>query len=377
MAEIKKKGKVWTYRIWYRDEDGKRRSINKSGFRTRPDAIEAASKLETERNHGAKLDKSKIPFASYYKWWIDDTKIGNFSRGTENRYRHTLKLIRDEFGETPLRQINRRIYQKFLNSYAKDHSEASVQKVNSYIRSMVTDAMSEQIIFTDFTKKVQNNGSAGKNEADKFLQEDQFMAVKNLALSLSGFSNISAAEIVFSVLTGARYEEVTAVSWDRIDFEHKTITLDRAYDYSHNTGFKSEMKTPSSRRTIAVNDELLDMLKSLRTQQRAQYLKTGYRDDDQLVFRSRYRTVPTSTSVNQVLKDLQTRVKIPKENQITFHGLRHTHASYLIGHGVQISYVSKRLGHKDVSITMKVYAHLLDRTIKVEEAKAIKLLNTL
>jgi integrase len=43
---------------------------------------------------------------------------------------------------------------------------------------------------------------------------------------------------------------------------------------------------------------------------------------------------------------------------ITFHGLRHTHASQLIDAGVDIVTISKRLGHAKPDITLRVYAHL-------------------
>jgi len=42
-----------------------------------------------------------------------------------------------------------------------------------------------------------------------------------------------------------------------------------------------------------------------------------------------------------------------------FHDLRHTHASGLIASGNSIKAVSRRLGHADVSITVRVYAHLM------------------
>jgi integrase len=45
--------------------------------------------------------------------------------------------------------------------------------------------------------------------------------------------------------------------------------------------------------------------------------------------------------------------------RIRFHDLRHTHASGLISAGHSIKAVSRRLGHSDISMTLKVYAHLM------------------
>jgi integrase len=43
---------------------------------------------------------------------------------------------------------------------------------------------------------------------------------------------------------------------------------------------------------------------------------------------------------------------------ITFHALRHTHASQLIDAGIDVVKISKRLGHSNPTITLRIYAHL-------------------
>ena len=45
---------------------------------------------------------------------------------------------------------------------------------------------------------------------------------------------------------------------------------------------------------------------------------------------------------------------------ISFHALRHTHASVLLAEGVSIHTISSRLGHADVGVTQSTYAHVLD-----------------
>jgi integrase len=44
--------------------------------------------------------------------------------------------------------------------------------------------------------------------------------------------------------------------------------------------------------------------------------------------------------------------------EVTFHALRHTHASQLIGAGIDVVTISRRLGHAKPDITLRVYAHL-------------------
>jgi len=41
------------------------------------------------------------------------------------------------------------------------------------------------------------------------------------------------------------------------------------------------------------------------------------------------------------------------------HDCRHTHASWLVGAGMEIFQLSRRLGHESVTTTMDRYSHLL------------------
>ena len=43
----------------------------------------------------------------------------------------------------------------------------------------------------------------------------------------------------------------------------------------------------------------------------------------------------------------------------TFHDWRHTHATWLLTHGVDLKTVSERLGHADEATTLRIYAHVL------------------
>jgi integrase len=57
---------------------------------------------------------------------------------------------------------------------------------------------------------------------------------------------------------------------------------------------------------------------------------------------------------------------------VTFHSLRHCHASALIRDGVDVASVSKRLGHSSPVITLKVYAHLFGDGSEDKAAEAIE-----
>lgn len=56
---------------------------------------------------------------------------------------------------------------------------------------------------------------------------------------------------------------------------------------------------------------------------------------------------------------------------IRIHDFRHSHASLLANNGIDIQEIARRLGHSDVSITLKIYSHLYPK----ESERALKVLN--
>jgi integrase len=66
--------------------------------------------------------------------------------------------------------------------------------------------------------------------------------------------------------------------------------------------------------------------------------------------------------------DIAARLDMP---EITFHGLRHTHASQLIAAGIDIVTISKRLGHAKPSVTLAIYAHMFN----TDDSKAAAAIN--
>ena len=48
------------------------------------------------------------------------------------------------------------------------------------------------------------------------------------------------------------------------------------------------------------------------------------------------------------------------KNDFHFHSLRHAHVAYLLSQGVDLTIISKRLGHADTTVTSKVYAYLVE-----------------
>ena len=90
-----------------------------------------------------------------------------------------------------------------------------------------------------------------------------------------------------------------------------------------------------------------------------------------------FTSFETILTINAVNKQLKQACNIHGIKQITSHALRHSHCSYLLSKGISIYYISKRLGHKNISVTTDVYSHLLEETYKEEVKKTVNIINAM
>lgn len=142
-------------------------------------------------------------------------------------------------------------------------------------------------------------------------------------------------------MTGMRKGELIALQCEDLEDHQLYIHGSLAFEQY---GVQST-KTGSTRR-IRLDDktytELLDLKKEF---------KHGFLFGGEACMSPRY--------MNRIFNRAITKSGEPR---ITIHDLRHSHATILINSGVNIVAVSKRLGHANVNMTLKVYTHLLEKT---------------
>ena len=63
------------------------------------------------------------------------------------------------------------------------------------------------------------------------------------------------------------------------------------------------------------------------------------------------------TTISRAFSRIRDACGLPRE--ITFHSLRHTHASWLIANGCDLKTLSERMGHADEATTLRIYGHLM------------------
>jgi integrase len=163
---------------------------------------------------------------------------------------------------------------------------------------------------------------------------------------------------VVALLTGMRLGEILALRDRCLDLDRKVIEVNEALEETKAKGIV--FKTPKSkagRRRITLPDIAVDALREHRKQLLEVRMKLGLGKlaPDDLLFPNLHGEPLRPSAVSSDWGELADDIGMP---EITFHGLRHTHASQLIASGVDIVTISKRLGHAKPSVTLAVYAHM-------------------
>ena len=166
--------------------------------------------------------------------------------------------------------------------------------------------------------------------------------------------------------TGKRREELLALTWDCVNFKQKTITIKKAVICTTSKGYEIKPTKNKKRRLIEVTDEVLNAFRA-EARRQAPFklrLKNNYLKN-KLIFCREDGFYSHPDSISSWFPDFCDSIKI---SRLSFHCLRHTHASHLLASGEDISYVSKRLGHSSIDITYGKYFHF----IPLEKREALK-----
>ncbi|STX19316.1 site-specific integrase [Levilactobacillus brevis] len=371
MASINKRNGKWSVRVSFYDKFGKRHFKNKEGFNRKKEAEAWANEIEQGKfDESIGKTKSHATFSDYFLNWYQTFKAPILSEATKRRYLITYKEVKTYFGESKITGISRLQYQEFLNEYGKTHSIASSKKVNTQIKACVHDAMDDGAIQLDFTKKSKITGHAGKDSSMKFLDaNDMTNLIKYLKLDINA-RHVTKMMGIVALYTGARFAEIAGLTWKDISPDFGTISINKAWNTLDNSGFK-ETKNEQSKRIIRANPELFALLDQYRDTQKFLHINNPL----DLIFMGPNGKVPSSNAANNMLHTALKNINASKD--ITFHGLRHTHASYLIYKGVSIYYISQRLGHANYTITMNIYSHMLHEMESAENSKLVAALNDL
>lgn len=289
-------------------------------------------------------------FIDYYDQWIELYKAGAIRNVTLQKYYTTAKNLRKIVPNLKISELDRYAYQGILNEYAKTHEKQTVQDFHHQVKACIADLFHDGVIETDPTYRAVIKGKQPTiKKKPKFLQEEE---LKKLIKSLDLGTKVNMDWFVMLVAkTGLRFAEALGLTPNDFDFKNNTLSVTKTWKYRGTTGGFMPTKNESSVRTIAIDWQLVGQFGPI----------VNSLPKDEPIFVSKddnghYKRIFNST-YNHFLEQ---KCKKAGVTVISFHGLRHTHASILLSAGVTIQSISKRLGHSNVTTTQEVYAHVID-----------------
>jgi integrase len=174
------------------------------------------------------------------------------------------------------------------------------------------------------------------------------------------------------VNTGLRRGEVSGLRWEDVNFDKREVIPRVQLTEVGGHVIEGPIKTEAGQdRVISLNDATVDALMAWKLQQESDRdVWQGLWVDSGRVFTMENGRALRPAYVTHAFDAI---VKKAKLSVITFHGLRHLHASLLLNAGVPIAVVSKRLGHSTISVTVDLYGHLM-RDADRQAADAVSLM---
>jgi integrase len=166
---------------------------------------------------------------------------------------------------------------------------------------------------------------------------------------LSAFLELAAA-------SGARRGEILALRWS--DLQGMIIVIDRSLCQTNDGVVFKSTKTEEPRR-VELPPSAIACLEAhgLRQNEFRRRFGPDYRTDLDLIFANPNGSPLMPNSISSTVSRVCRRLGLPKGASL--HVLRHSHASLLLAHGVDLATVSARLGHSSVRTTADIYSHAI------------------
>jgi integrase len=354
-GSVKKYGPTWRIR-WDAgtNPDGSRSQRSKGGYATRKDAEVALHQRQEEVQRGQVLDASKITVGGFLNSWLESKR--NIRASTHRSYEGHIRVhIAPNIGSIPLSALRADHLDAMYTSIRSGArrpapSVATIRRVHATLRTALNSAYRRRLIPYNPAGQVELDGEPVR-ERDVWTptQLAQFLA------HASGDRLGAALRLI--AFTGIRRGECCGLRWSDVDLDAGTATIRQQLTQSGRAREFGEPKTRRGARVLALDSGTIAALRTHRAAQATERLAWGptYNALD-LVFCREDGSPLAPDQVSRRFIALSAAAGLPR---IVMHGLRHTHATHALAAGVDITIVSKRLGHSRSSFTADTYTRVL------------------
>ncbi len=371
-GSVRKKGATWSFRLDLGKQDnGKRKQIERSGFKTEKEAQAMLAKYIDEYNtNGEVVEDKKITLGEIFQEFLDNEANITRKHSTIVRYKSLYRNhIEDELGFRYVGTISTENLQVFLNSRNNTLSSEYVRSIYNFLLVLFGYAVKRKYIRKNPTDNVIPPTSyRAYGDIKNYTREE----LNKMEERLSTTNLIPAFKIGINL--GLRVGECFALRFSDIDWEKKTVKINKQLHFQDKQWSFIPPKTVCSVRTIKMGDEFTTYLKELKQQHEnnkreydigysINYITDRRSEKTQRIIVDDFINVKPNGEMltTNSVKFMSRIIKNDLDIEFKYHNLRHTHTTMLAESGVNPKYVQKRLGHSKLNTTLNYYTHITDK----------------
>lgn len=339
-----------TYCARFVDKFGKRKSKRSKKLQEVRQWIADATYID---EHSDIEQATNMLVDAWFDYWIDikkKTVRPNTVRNYSERY---YKNIQKVIGKKLLSEVKPIHCQKIFTNMAEEgYRTSTIYQTRISLFNMFEFAKENDVIINNPCKKSVKSDMGKPSEKKEALSIDVQKRFIEYAEGQS-YEN----QFRFVLQTGLRTGELVGLKWEDIDFENKTLKVQRSMEYRYSVGVWriGEPKSKSGYRTIPLTDEAIRILRAQKEKNRA--IKVIPMEWAEQVFLSRKGEPVKNSTYDTALFKICDKAEIKR---FSMHVLRHTFATRCIEGGMMPKTLQKILGHSNIGITMNLYVHITE-----------------
>jgi integrase len=326
--------------------------LRRSSGRTKTEAKNRLKDLIREHDDGVAGASRSYTVADAVTDWLEYGLSGRNPNTIETRRILANQHVIPALGARKLRELSAEDVDKWLAVKAQRLSTRTLQDIRSILsravaRAQARDKVKRNVVLLSATP----TGQAGRPSKALTLAQAE-------ALLQAADGSTMGTYVVLSLLTGARTEELRALSWAHVDLDGDagaTPPVPAHIMVWRSVRAGGDTKTKKSRRTLALPQRCVEALREQRARQQrdSRLAARGWNNTD-LVFASEAGTALDSANVRRGFRRVAAAAGL-SAREWTPRELRHSFVSLLSDGGVPMEQISRLVGHSGTAVTELVY----------------------